>query len=324
MIWILLLNPVKSKLSVRGLRVYYTTSERIIKAVDGVSFEIKENESLGIAGESACGKSTLGSALLRNLQPAAKIIDGSILLDDVDILKLGDSDFSRKIRWKRIAMVFQGAMNALDPVFTVKDQMKEILKNHNIKESDEDLISKSLADVGLEPTVAKKYPHELSGGMKQRIVIAMALLLSPDILIADEPTTALDVLVQTQIIALLRRLKNKKGITIILISHDLAIMSALAEKIAIMYSGQIVEFGNASDIYMNPKHPYTQALISAMPRLNSEKDEVSYIAGHPPDLSNLPSGCKFLSRCPYAMEVCKKDPPQTQTNNGYTYCWLYE
>jgi peptide/nickel transport system ATP-binding protein len=324
MIWILLLNPVKSKLSVRGLRVYYTTSERIIKAVDGVSFEIKENESLGIAGESACGKSTLGSALLRNLQPAAKIIDGSILLDDVDILKLGDSDFSRKIRWKRIAMVFQGAMNALDPVFTIKDQMKEILRNHNIKESDEDLISKSLADVGLEPTVAKKYPHELSGGMKQRIVIAMALLLSPDILIADEPTTALDVLVQTQIIALLRRLKNKKGITIILISHDLAIMSALAEKIAIMYSGQIVEFGNASDIYMNPKHPYTQALISAMPRLNSEKDKVSYIGGHPPDLSNLPSGCKFLSRCPYAMEVCKKDPPQTRTHNGYTYCWLYE
>jgi peptide/nickel transport system ATP-binding protein len=318
------LNPVKSKLSVHGLKVYYLTADRIIKAVDGVNFVIKKNESLGIAGESGSGKSTLGSALLRNLQPPAKIIDGSIILDDVDILKLSDSDFSRKIRWKRIAIVFQGAMNALDPVFTVKDQMKEILRNHNINENDEDLISKSLADVGLEPTVTKKYPHELSGGMKQRIVIAMALLLNPDVLIADEPTTALDVLVQTQIIALLRRLKKKKGITIILISHDLAIMSELAEKIAIMYSGQIVEFGNMNDIYVNPKHPYTQALISAIPRLNSEKNKISYIMGHPPDLSNLPSGCKFLPRCPYAMDICKKDPPQVQTYTGYTYCWLYE
>lgn len=314
----------KSKLLVMNLSVHYlATHNRVINAVNGVSFDIKESESMGIAGESGCGKSTLGSALMRNLEPPARIMNGSILLDNIDILKLGDSDFNRDIRWKKIAMIFQGAMNTLDPVFIIQDQMEEILRSHGVKSNAEDRISVSLNDVGLDRNIAKKYPHELSGGMKQRVVIAMALLLNPDILIADEPTTALDVLVQAQIIKLLRYLKIKRGLTIIVISHDLGVISELADRIAIMYSGEIVELGNADEIFKNPKHPYTQFLISAIPNLSS-KEKIVSLMGQAPDLANLPDGCKFVARCPYAMDACRKQPPRAKTLSGFALCWLYE
>jgi peptide/nickel transport system ATP-binding protein len=314
----------KSKLSVLGLKVHYIEGHsRVIKAVNGVSFKIREGESMGIAGESACGKSTLGSALMRDLEPPAKIIGGSILLDNIDITSLEDTDFDREVRWKKIAMIFQAAMNTLDPVFTVGDQMREILRSHGVESSAESRILASLDDVSLDKTIAKKYPHELSGGMKQRVVIAMALLLNPDILIADEPTTALDVLVQAQIINLLKYLKIMRGITIIIISHDLGVISELADKVAIMYSGEIVELANSVEIFKNPKHPYTQLLISSIPMLSTNGRIIS-IKGQPPDLANLPSGCKFLTRCPYAMEVCRKDPPHIKTDSGFTLCWLYE
>jgi peptide/nickel transport system ATP-binding protein len=306
------------------LKAYYFTNSGVVKAIDGISFAINENESLGIAGESACGKTSLGNAILRTMQPPGKIVKGSIILNGIDIVKLPYSDFNKKIRWKKIAMVFQGAMNTLDPVYTIGDQMRELMEQHNFKDKVEEIISESLKQVGLDQAIAKRYPHELSGGMKQRVVIAMALLLKPDIVIADEPTTALDVLVQAQIINLLKSLKEDKGMTIILITHDLAIISKIADKIGIMYAGQLVEFGNAAEIYRNPKHPYTQALISAVPKLHSDNKQMHFIKGDPPNMLNLPSGCRFYSRCPYAMEVCKQDPPEIKNETGHTRCWLYK
>jgi peptide/nickel transport system ATP-binding protein len=316
--------PSEAKLSVVDLQAQYFTENGTIKAVDHISFTINENESLGIAGESACGKSSLGAAILRIMQPPGKVIGGNILLDGNDIARLSDTDFNKRIRWKKISMVFQGAMNSLDPVYTIRNQLKEILEQHSFKGSIDDKISESLEQVGLDQSVSKKYPHELSGGMKQRVVIAMALLLEPDVVIADEPTTALDVLVQAQIINLLKKLKKEKGMTIIIITHDMAIISEIADKIGIMYAGQIVEFGSASEIYKDPKHPYTQALISAIPKLRSANKQIHFIKGNPPDMLNLPSGCRFYARCPHAMDICKEDPPIVRTKTGYTLCWLYK
>jgi peptide/nickel transport system ATP-binding protein len=313
----------KTKLSVLNLNVHYLESRGRVKAVNGVSFEIRQGESMGIAGESASGKSTLASAIIRNLESTAKIISGSVFLDNIDIIDLGDTDFNRNIRWKKIAMIFQGAMNTLDPVFTIRAQMQEVLRSHGVEGNVENRILVSLEDVGLKRTIAKMYPHELSGGMKQRVAIAMALLLNPDVLIADEPTTALDVLVQKQIIELLRSLKIKKGITIIIISHDLGVIYELADKVAIMYSGELIELADGEELFNNPKHPYTQLLISSIPKLSSNGTIVS-LHGHSPDLSNLPEGCSFMNRCPYAMEVCRKKPPRVNTASGFALCWLYE
>jgi peptide/nickel transport system ATP-binding protein len=316
--------PSEPKFSVVDLQAQYFTENGTIKAVDHIGFTINENESLGIAGESASGKSSLGAAILRIMQPPGKVIGGNIILDGNDIAKLSDTDFNKRIRWKKISMVFQGAMNSLDPVYTIGNQLKEILEQHNFKGRIDDKISESLEQVGLDQAVSKKYPHELSGGMKQRVVIAMALLLEPDVVIADEPTTALDVLVQAQIINLLKRLKKEKGMTIIIITHDMAIISEIADKIGIMYAGQIVEFGSAREIYKDPKHPYTQALISAIPKLRSDNKQIHFIKGNPPDMLNLPSGCRFYARCPHAMDICKEDPPIVRTKTGYTLCWLYK
>jgi peptide/nickel transport system ATP-binding protein len=310
------------KLEVSGLKAYYVTERGPVRAVDGVSFQLSDSESLGIVGESACGKSTLGSALMRSMQPPGKIASGSVMLDGTDVSKMPASEFNSKVRWKKIAMVFQGAMNALDPVYTVESQLREVLREHRFEGDAEEKIAESLRQVGLEPSVAKRYPHELSGGMKQRIVIAMALLLEPELLIADEPTTALDVLVQAQIINLLKKLHREKGITIILITHDLALVSQIADRIGIMYAGQLVEVGSTSDIYRNPRHPYTQALIAAVPRLRSKEKKIHFVKGNPPSLLSPPAGCRFYARCPHAMDVCRKDPPEFRTDTGYVRCWL--
>lgn len=312
------------KLAVTGLKAYYATERGPVRAVDGVNLQLSGGESLGIVGESACGKSTLGAALMHSIQPPGKIAGGSVILDGADLSKMPASEFNAKIRWKKIAMVFQGAMNALDPVYTVESQLREVLREHGFEGDLEAKITEALEQVGLKPEVAKRYPHELSGGMKQRVVIAMALLLGPDLLIADEPTTALDVLVQDQIIKLLKKLRNEKGITVILISHDLALVSQIADKVAIMYAGQLVEVASASDIYKNPKHPYTQALIAAVPRLKSKEKKIHFVKGSPPNLLNPPPGCRFYARCPHAMDVCRKDPPEFKTDTGYVRCWLYD
>jgi len=308
-------------ISVENLKTEYKTENGVVHAVDDASFILENGESVGIAGESACGKSTLGLSIMRIVQ-GGKTTSGDIILEGKSILKMSESEFAKNVRWKDISMVFQGAMNSLDPVFTVEEQFVEILKQHHYDGDHKQRILEIVNSVGLTQGVLKKYPHELSGGMKQRIVIAMALLLKPKFVIADEPTTALDVLVQAQIINLLKKLK-KEGMSIMLITHDLAIISEIAEKIGIMYAGKIVEFGKSSEIYKNPKHPYTQNLLKSIPRLKGSK-VTNYVKGTPPSLIQPPQGCRFYDRCSQAMEKCKKDPPKFKTDSGYVLCWLYE
>lgn len=308
-------------LSVNDLDVQYQSQGKKVHAVDHVSFSLQENESIGIAGESGCGKSTLGLAIMKTLQENASV-SGEILFENKPILTIPDSEFTKNIRWKQISMVFQGAMNSLDPVFTIKKQFEEILKKHEYQGDFKQVIESAISSVGLSHSILDKYPHEISGGMKQRVVIAMALILKPKMVIADEPTTALDVLVQAQIMIQLKNLK-KSGLGIMLISHDLGIISEIAEKIGIMYAGQIIEFGSLSDIYNNPKHPYTIALLNSIPRLdNTEK--IIPLKGNPPSLTNPPSGCRFYDRCPKAMEKCKQEPPKVKTPSGFVMCWLHE
>ena len=308
-------------ISIENLTTHYDTSKGKVHALEDVSFSLQKGESVGIAGESACGKSTLGLSLIRMISNG-KIVSGKIIFDGKSFLDIPDSEFDKKHRWKDITMVFQGAMNSLDPVFTIKEQFIEILKEHGFKNDFEKTISDSLLSVNLDNKILQKYPHELSGGMKQRVIIAMALLLKPKFVIADEPTTALDVLIQAQIINLYKKLK-KDGMTIMLISHDLAVLSEVAEKIGIMYGGKMVEFGSSSEIFENPKHPYTIGLLESIPRLHGDK-KPKFIKGTPPDLVNIREGCRFIDRCPEAMDKCKQTPPKISTESGYVLCWLYE
>ncbi len=306
--------------NVENLSARYQTTKGDVHALEDVSFSLESGEAIGIAGESACGKSTLGLSVIRMLQ-GGKTISGKIIFDDESILDLPELDFDKNFRWKKIAMVFQGAMNSLDPVFTIKEQFIEVLKQHKFEGDFEKVIADSVKSVNLGEDVLKKYPHELSGGMKQRVIISLALILKPKFMIADEPTTALDVLIQAQIVNLLKKLK-KDGMSIMLITHDLAVLSEIADKIGIMYGGQMVEFGTSEQIFKNPKHPYTQGLLASIPTLHGNKP--TYIKGNPPSLLKPKPECRFIDRCPQAMEKCKKDPPNFKTDSGYVKCWLYE
>lgn len=306
-------------LTVDGLTSRYDSSKGPVYATEDVDFVLEDGESIGIAGESACGKSTLGLSIIRML--AGGKTQGKITFGDDSILDIDEDTFDKTFRWKKISMVFQGAMNSLDPVFTINEQFIEILKQHNFDGDSKQVIADAMNSVNLDVNVLKKYPHELSGGMKQRVVIAMALLLKPKFVIADEPTTALDVLIQAQIINLLKSLK-KSGMSFMLITHDLAVLSEIADKIGIMYGGQIVEFGSSEEIYKNPKHPYTQGLLQSIPTLQGNKP--TYIKGIPPSLLDAPTQCRFIDRCPLAVEKCKQLPPKFKTETGYVQCWLYE
>ena len=308
-------------IEISDLSVDYKTTHGNIHALEKVEFQLDNGESIGIAGESACGKSTLGLTIIKMLQ-GGKIISGKISFNGQSILDMSESKFNESLRWKEISMIFQGAMNSLDPVFTIKQQFNEVLKQYGFDVKSDKIVRDAIHAVNLDHSILEKYPHELSGGMKQRIVIAMALLLKPKFVIADEPTTALDVLIQAQIINLLKSLK-KNGMSLMLISHDLAILSEVSEKIGVMYGGKMIEFGASSEIYRNPKHPYTQGLLDSIPTLRKEK-KIKFIPGSPPDLSVMQPGCRFFDRCPEAMEKCKKDPPKIKTDSGYVLCWLYE
>ena len=321
------MNSSEYLLQVRNLKIYYYTYEGVVKAVDGVSFNIKRGEALGIAGESGCGKSTLAYGLLRIVPIPGKIVGGKVIFDGTDILQLPESEFKRKYRWKRISMVFQGAMNSLDPVKNIGKQIADVILTHeeNISKSEAYRRATELLKlVGIDPARAKSYPHELSGGMKQRVVIAMALALNPDLLIADEPTTALDVVVQAQIINLLKDLKEKLRMSLILITHDLSIIAEIADKVAIMYAGKIVELGRMEDIYEDPKHPYTSKLLRSIPRLRG-KASLEWIPGQPPDLKNPPHGCRFHPRCPHAMDKCRREEPPVISlgRDRFVSCWLH-
>ena len=306
-------------LNVEHLNAEYQTSNGVVRAVQDVSFSLGAGESLGIAGESACGKSTLGLSLIRMLQGGR--VSGSVRFNGVEILGMDEQTFDLKYRWKDISMIFQGAMSSLDPVFIIRDQFTEILRRHDYTGDYDRCMMEATSSVGLDHTILEKFPHELSGGMKQRVVIALALLLKPRLVIADEPTTALDVLIQAQIINLLKDLKGS-GTSFLLITHDLAILSEIADKIGIMYGGQMVEFGTSREVYGNPRHPYTQGLLGSIPRLHGGKP--GHIGGVPPDLIKIGSACRFLPRCPHAISKCESDPPDFQTKSGFVRCWLYE
>ena len=310
-----------SFISIENLTTRYNTSKGLVHALEDVTFAIDKGESIGIAGESACGKSTLGLSIIQMISNG-KIYSGKIQFDGKSLLDISDDEFNKTIRWKEISMVFQGAMNSLDPVFSIQQQFEEVLKQHNFEGDSKQSILQSLNSVNLDESVLKKFPHELSGGMKQRVVIAMALILKPKFVIADEPTTALDVLIQAQIVNLFKKLK-KDGQSFMIISHDLAVLSEVAEKIGIMYGGQMIEFGTSEEIFLEPKHPYTKGLLESIPVL-SKNTKPKFIPGIPPNLVNPSDGCKFYDRCPEAMEKCKKDPPKIKTETGYVSCWLYE
>ena len=306
-------------LIVNELSSTYFSSRGPVYAVDDVDFDLASGESIGIAGESGCGKSTLGISMIRMLSGGE--IKGKILFDGKDISKMPQSEFDKNFRWKKISMIFQGAMNSLDPVFTINEQFIEILKQHKFSGDFEKIILEIIHSVSLDEAVLKKFPHELSGGMKQRVIIAMALLLKPQFVIADEPTTALDVLIQAQIVNMLKKLK-KEGMSIMFITHDLTVLSEVADKIGIMYGGQMIEYGSSQEIYKNPKHPYTQALLESIPTIDGNPPK--FIKGNPPSLLDIPSQCRFLERCPLAIEKCKQLPPKLKTQTGYVRCWLYE
>ncbi|WP_297418596.1 ABC transporter ATP-binding protein [Thermococcus sp.] len=313
-------------LEVKNLKMYYFTSKGAVKAVDDLTFNLKKGEVMGLAGESGCGKSSLGFTLLGMPTPPGKIVGGSIKVDGREIVGLPDNVLRKEIRWEKIAMIFQGAMNAMNPVYTVGYQMTEPLVYHKGMEHEEalDRAQKYLELVGLDPEIVYRYPHELSGGMKQRVIIATALLMEPSVVIADEPTTALDVIVQAQIINLMKKLKKELNLSMIFITHDLSILAEISDKIAVMYAGKIVELGPSEKIYYEPAHPYTQKLLAAIPRLHEDVDRLEFIPGQPPNLAHPPSGCRFHPRCPYAMQVCKEQVPELKEvdKDHYAACWL--
>jgi len=300
-------------LEVQNLKMYYKTLRGYVKAVDDVTFRVEKGDALGLAGESGCGKTSVALTILRLLPSNARVINGGIMFEGEDILKMSKERFRKEIRWKKLSVIFQGAMNALNPVRKIGDLISEAILTHKdvSKEKALDLAGKSLDLVGIGAERIERYPHELSGGMKQRTMIAMALVCNPHLVIADEPTTALDVLIQAQVLKVMKELRQKLNLSMILISHDLSIIAETCNKCAIMYAGKIVEYGDISSIFKNPLHPYTKKLMSAFPSIFGKKRKLGFIPGFPPNLLNPPSGCRFHPRCPYAVEVCKKKEPKS-------------
>ncbi len=313
-------------LNVKDLRLSYNTESGVLPAVAGVSFSVEQGQTLGIVGESGAGKSSLALALMRILPRNVAAFTGCMELEGVDIYKLSNEDYRRQIRWRKISMVFQGAMDSLNPVMKVGRQVAEpLLLNPGFSRRQADATARRLLEmVMLSPDVANSYPHELSGGMKQRVMIAMALVLEPELIILDEPTSALDVMIQAQILNLLKRFKSELKLTSLFITHDLALASDLCDAIAVMYAGQIVEQGSAEEILLDPRHPYSQKLLASIPRL-TEDVAPQFIPGAPPEMTALPVGCYFQPRCHLALERCLAEPPPVfrQDTGHEIQCWLY-
>ena len=323
-------------LEVRNARLYYATTKGIVKAVDNVSFELNEGETLAVVGESGSGKSTLAKLLVRVWERNVTLVDGEVYLDGREVLHISEEEFRREVRWRKIAMVPQASMNALNPVLRIGDQMIEpLLLQGTSKDEALKMAMDALESVGLPRDIVSRYPHQLSGGMKQRVIIAMAIMAHPKVVILDEPTSALDVITQANIMNLLKKLKWEYKLSYIFITHDLALASELADSVAIMYAGKMVEIGGAEDIYGNPSHPYTQGLISSVPTLRTDKT-LSFIPGEVPSLINPPPGCRFHPRCPfyrdrdYLKGLCDaKEPPMVELEgkSGRKHlvaCWLYK
>ncbi len=310
-------------LSVEDLTMHYVTRQGEVKAVDGISFSLKRGQAMGLVGESGCGKSSIAISLLKLLPDNGRLLNGHILLDGVDLFQLTDTQMQR-IRWNRISIVFQAAMNSLDPVYKVGDQIIEAIEIHTeLSRSEAEQKVRDLFElVGLDSGFINRYPHEYSGGMKQRAVIAMALSCDPDVIIADEPTTALDVIVQDRILREIRAIQKRLDMSLIYISHDMAVIAEVSDIVGVMYAGKLVEVGETVEIFQRPIHPYTQALMSAFPSVTGEKHELTTLPGEPPNLIDPPKGCRFHPRCKYATSACREEePPIIRRGEHWTACW---
>lgn len=320
-------------LQVKDLRTYFYTEDGVVKAVDGVDFEVYPGEILGLVGESGCGKSVTSLSIMRLVGIPGKIVSGEINFDGQNLLTLPETEMI-KMRGDRMSMIFQQPQSSLNPVFTAGDQVAEVLQIHQ-KLTKEEAWTKSvdlLREVGIPDPESKAhaYPHEMSGGQAQRVMIAMGLALNPRLLIADEPTTALDVTIQAQILDLMLKLREQTGASIVLITHDLGVISDMADRVAVMYAGQIVEQAEVNVLFEKPYHPYTLGLIGSIPVLGKEQERLDVIPGNVPNLINLPVGCRFAPRCRYReehnLDICtRQDPPLVEIQPGHhVRCWLYQ
>jgi oligopeptide/dipeptide ABC transporter ATP-binding protein len=313
-------------LQIKDLEVRYATRAGMVKAVDKVDLEVRRGETLGLVGESGCGKSTLGFSILRLIREPGEIVGGQILFNGEDLLQKTEQEMIG-IRGKNIAMIFQDPMTCLNPLQRIDDHFIETVNIHERASAKEarqraaDLVDK----LGIIADRLTDYPHQLSGGMRQRIMIGLALVLNSDLIIADEPTTSLDVIVEAQILELMKGLKRDFNLTMILITHNMGIVAELADRIAVMYAGKLVEVAEAVPLYDRPLHPYTQGLLKSIPNISLEKQKLETMPGSPPDLIEPPTGCRFHPRCPYAMEKCSSvEPPMKEIENGHrAACWLY-
>lgn len=324
-------NKIENRLlEIRNLKVIYKTDLDTVYAVNGINLALNKEQTLGIVGETGAGKTTTALSILRLLpQDIGEITEGQIIFEGKDLISVKESDM-RKVRGDKISMIFQDPMTSLNPVLTVEQQLYEALELHNTENKSrrqlEDRVDEILELVGIPKNRKREYPHQFSGGMKQRVVIAMALACNPILVIADEPTTALDVTIQAQVLAMMTELKNKLGMSMILITHDLGIVAQTCDKVAVMYAGEIVESGLVEDIFESEKHhPYTVGLFGSIPNLEIETDRLSPIDGLMPDPTNLPRGCKFHPRCPKAMEICSKEiPPMIAYGTHNIVCHAYK
>lgn len=312
-------------LHIEKLVLHFNTTQGPVQAVDGVDFSLDTNRAVVILGESGCGKSSLAKAILRLLPRNAGAYSGHIYLEGKDIMALPEEEFRQNVRWAAISIVPQAAMNALNPVIRVGEQVAEpaIVHLGVDKAGALSLVQKMFQHVGVPEDFINRYPFELSGGMRQRVAIAMALVTSPNLIILDEPTSALDVLTQANIFNVLKRLKKELGISFILITHDIATSSELADDVAIMYAGQIVEVSDAHRFFEEPLHPYSKKLMASVPRLRGDT-EPEFITGRPPSLINPPTGCRFADRCPSRFDKCVEEPPVFEIEGRKVKCWLYE
>jgi len=316
-----------SVLQVENLKVHYATPKGDVIAVNNVTFNVYQGELVGLIGESGCGKTTTAMAVLRLVQPPGRIVQGRVIINGTDVMSLSNSEL-RQVRWRELALIPQGAMNSLNPVMRIKAQIADGIETHEGKQSKRELkerILKLLSMVGLPSRVYNMYPHELSGGMKQRVCIAMAIALNPPIIIADEPTSALDVIVQRIVAQTLLDIKERLGVSMIVIGHDMGLMAQLVDRLAVMYAGNMVEIAPVKEAFADPLHPYTQLLIEAIPSIK-ERKPLKITEGLTHDLRNPPPGCIFQFRCPYVMEVCREvAPPLKEHKSGhYAACHLYE
>lgn len=317
---------MRTILEIEDLTVHFPINIGTVRAVEGVHLTIEQGEVMGLVGESGCGKSTLGFSILRLLRPPGKIVNGRILYHGKDIVRMSERELF-SLRGSKIAMIFQDPLTSLNPVFRIDDQFIETLLTHE-KAMDRDgafgRAERMLECLGISPERLLEYPHQLSGGMRQRIMIGMGLILNPDLLIADEPTTSLDVIVEAQFLDLLNDLRKQYDLTILLITHNLGVVAQLADRIAVMYGGTIAEVGQAGAIFENPLHPYTQGLLASIPNIKLDQPKLTTMPGSPPDLVNPPSGCVFHPRCPRAMEICRHEKPEVYRKEGrLVTCWLY-